>query len=416
MTKIIAPCFVISTIVFGSSVIDFTFAQSDDTLKYFAKGKVIGDDFNGGPIWTQINNGQMTIIDVWNSQRTKFQSTITHLPECESNYNICLDAKVTSVHNTAAVHVGDEFVVKIDTDNKVQKYIWFSGSLENFEITTNIKKISKKTSKNIVDVGNDIFPKDIDEYTFAHGNLQSNIIIIDNQGGPETKFDHQGLSYMYDPDMNAKLQNALFVNMHQIQTLHPELFDKEVISFEKAKQYDKETTQMLYEVVKYFKNDEKKVYVLGTSFGAFVVQDLIATHGNVADGYLIAVGRLNIQDEFWEAFSNGNKMIFENGTTPKTAQDEEAGMGSDNPIVDKNMPKLAAGLGYKRYAELLAGINLSNVVYIYGQADEQVGRLSGMELEFLHNHNATVLKSENGHVDAVDEKLYEGILKMVGLS
>ena len=35
-----------------------------------------------------------------------------------------------------------------------------------------------------------------------------------------------------------------------------------------------------------------------------------------------------------------------------------------------------------------------------------------LELEFLHNHNATVLKSQNGHLDTVYEKMGEGILKM----
>ena len=302
----------------------------------------------------------------------------------------------------------DEFVVKVDIENNLQKDERLSGSLKEFEIEAKVTMDSEKSSKSIIDVGNDIFPKDIGEYTFARGNPQSDIVLVYAQGGPIPHLDSQSLSLIYDSGMHSKLKDALFVNVHQAQTLMPELFDENSISFDQAKQHDAKTTQMLYKVIKYFKDDGKTVYVVGISFGAFVVQDLLATNGNIADGYLIMVGRLNIQDEIWSSHSKGIVMEFDDDAlTPIMADD----IDKDHEGFE-NMHKLAAGLGHKRYVELLEDVNLSNVVYVYGEKDKVVGKLSDLELEFLHSHNATVLKSQNDHLDTVYEKLDEGILKM----
>ena len=276
-----------------------------------------------------------------------------------------------------------------------------------FEIEAKVTRDSK-SSKNIIDVGNDIFPKDIDEYTFALGNPQSDIVLVYAQGGPISLLDLEGLSHIHDLGMRSKLKDALFVNVHQAQTLMPKLFDENSISFDQAKQYDAKTTQMLYKVIKYFKDDGKTVYVVGISFGAFVVQDLLATNGSIADGYLIMVGRLNIQDEIWTSFSKGILMEFDDDALTPIMDDD---IGRDHDGFE-NMHKLAAGLGYKRYVELLEDVNLSNVVYVYSEKDKLVGKMSDLELEFLPSHNATVLKSQNNHLDAVYEKMDEGILKM----
>ena len=295
-----------------------------------------------------------------------------------------------------------------DSENSQELIDQINEIVSNSKQVPKVTRDSEKFSKSIIDVGNDIFPKDIDEYTFARGNPQSDIVLVYAQGGPLSLLDSKGLSLIYDSGMRSKLKDALFVNVHQAQTLMPELFDENSISFDQAKQHDAKTTQMLYKVIKYFKDDGKTVYVVGISFGAFVVQDLLATNGNISDGYLIMVGRLNIQDEIWTSYSKGIVMEFDDDAlTPIMADD----IGHDHDGFE-NMHKLAAGLGHKRYVELLEDVNLSNVVYVYGEKDKMVGKLSDLELEFLHSHNATVLKSQNDHLDAVYEKLDEGILKM----
>ena len=62
---------------------------------------------------------------------------------------------------------------------------------------------------------------------------------------------------------------------------------------------------MLAAVVDHFQDQGKTVYVVGISFGAFVVQELLATQGNVAEGYLIVTGRIDMPDGIWTEFAEG---------------------------------------------------------------------------------------------------------------
>ena len=107
---------------------------------------------------------------------------------------------------------------------------------------------------------------------------------------------------------------------------------------------DVQTIADLEEIAFEFKDKKKKVYVVGISFGAFVVQDSLAEYGNIADGYLIMVGRLNIPKEVWSEFSKGNYVGFgydeKGGSKIMPFSAEEAGMGGDKFIENKNTAKL----------------------------------------------------------------------------
>ncbi|HIG40599.1 MAG TPA: hypothetical protein EYQ14_08685 [Gammaproteobacteria bacterium] len=72
-------------------------------------------------------------------------------------------------------------------------------------------------------------------------------------------------------------------------------------------------------------------------------------------------------------------------------------MGGDSEVSDRNMMRLAAGLGYRRYTELLEHVDLSNVTQIFGADDEQVGRLQPEESSFLEKRGATVREKPDGH-------------------
>lgn len=242
-----------------------------------------------------------------------------------------------------------------------------------------------------------------------HGNKNSNIIIINTQGGPGTKLDDDELKEIIkESSINNK---ALVVNVHQIQTKKPALFIKNDISFEAAKSFDKTSVKGLKTVIDFFKKlPNKKVYVLGISFGAFMTQDLIASYGiNVADGYLISVGRLDIDDKTWKPFSKGiyTKYIYDS-VGKYTIKEIPT-----NDIKKKNMAKLAAGLGYNRYSVKFLKIkDLSKITYVYGDRDEQVGPLSSAEINFLKNRKATiVLEPKGNHEKAI--KKTASILKQV---
>ncbi|MCY6369350.1 hypothetical protein [Clostridium ganghwense] len=256
---------------------------------------------------------------------------------------------------------------------------------------------TNKTNKSSIVTDNE----EINSLTYIYGNKKSDTVIINTQGGPVPELMNDELKEILS-SVNTK--DYLIVNVHQSQTKKPELFIKKEISFDEAIKYDKQSVEDLYKIVKYYKDQNKKVYVLGISFGAFMTQELIAEKGvDAADKYLIMVGRLNINEMFWKGFSQGKNGHYVNGVKPV--------LEDVTDITEKNMYKLAAGLGRNRYTNKLDKYDLSKVTYVYGKTDEQVGKLNDKEIEFLKSKNATVISDESGHSDAIDNKIKEGLKK-----
>jgi|GEM_PF-691366 len=256
-----------------------------------------------------------------------------------------------------------------------------------------------------------VFKNKVGEITI--GNKKASTVIVNVQGGPILYFDIESTYHMFVEKIHADLDKILILNVHQEQTIMPWKFDTKKITFEQAKKYDKLSVKRLVDVINYLKKQGKKVYVVGISFGAFIVEDSIAEYGNIADKYLIMVGRLNMPKEVWSEFSKGDYVGFEYSEDGKQKivpfNAEQAGMGGSSSIADQNMAKLAAGLGYKRYMTLLKNVDLSNMLYAYGKTDEQIGALTKEEIDFLRSKGVKILEGNGNH----EETVYEFIKEVV---
>ena len=233
-------------------------------------------------------------------------------------------------------------------------------------------------------------PEKLRSQGYSFGNPMSNKIVLFSQGGPSTTLS----TWRWQKKMVEMFKgfgDYFFINVHQAQTLEPDNYDKKELSFEEAKAYAAFSTKVLGDLTAFFKSKGKKVYLYGISGGAFLVTDLIATKGNIAEGFLIMVGRLDMNDEMWRSRANGERMLFrKDGKTVYMAKPQES-------IRSKNNDKLKAAYAHKRYTQLLKGINLSNVIYFYGKTDANVGSLLEHEIEFLRSHGAMVVASGGDH-------------------
>ena len=254
------------------------------------------------------------------------------------------------------------------------------------------------------------FVPEFEETYGSFGNADADTVVVVTQGGPITELLFVDELILETGPLNP--ERVQLVSVHQAQTLFPDAFTVDDITFDQAKEADARSAAMLADVVAHFKDQGKTVHVVGFSFGAFMAQELLAGQGNVADGYLIKVGRIDMPDEVWNEFAEGRAVGFVDGTEIVKFDIEEAGMGGETPAADRNMARLAAGLGHKRYSQLLADVDLSNVVYVYGTDDEQVGRLSDAELAFLEGRGATVIEYEGGHATP-DEVTLDAISRLL---
>lgn len=230
-----------------------------------------------------------------------------------------------------------------------------------------------------------------------HGNQEADIVVVYAQGGPDTNLTEGEAIDGFISD--TQIESARFVVVHQAQTKNPSSFTNTDITFEEAKQFDLESAENLYKVVDFFKTQQDKtVYVIGISFGAYVVQELIAVNGvDVADGYLIIAGRLDIEADVWQPASQGkySEFVYDNDSNYSINVVEE-GVNSK----ERNLARLFGGFAFNRFSDRLNNVSsLSNVTYVYGNRDDQIGPLSSLEVQFLDKKGANIILSDGGNHD-----------------
>jgi hypothetical protein len=259
----------------------------------------------------------------------------------------------------------------------------------------------------------DKIPENFKNMGHSFGNPKSNTIVINLQGGPETDLFTKEIMFRFTKATSVNIEKIFVINIHQFQTLHPDKFVGEEISFKQAKKYNDKTVKILVDLVKYFKSQNKKVILVGTSYGALIIQDFLSQYGNIADKYLISVGRLDTPKKMWKTLSKGRCAKYKNDVdgSQHIATSDYLEIVNENWEVNHfgaNMGKLIAGFEYKRYTKLLKNVNLSNVVYIYGTKDEAAGRLTQKEIDFLKSKKAHVISSKDGHNETLINSLEKG--------
>lgn len=235
-------------------------------------------------------------------------------------------------------------------------------------------------------------PESLIHSGYSIGNPNSDTVIINVDGGPENDLRTYRFELKYNFTDEIDENNYFLINMRESQTLHPEDTEKEEISWEQAKEYNEKTVKTLYELISYFKSQHKKVYVVGGSYGSLVGLKSLVDYNNIADRYLLMFGRLDMTKEISEAYSKGFEANFESDAITPII-----GKKSDN-IYTVNMRKIAAAINRdEKYTELLKDTDLSNLIYIYIENDQRVGKLTENEITFLESKNAKVVSVKGEH-------------------
>ena len=250
--------------------------------------------------------------------------------------------------------------------------------------------------------------------TVPGGDPGADTVWLFSQGGPATALDSSDLTEF--PGHGKRIM----VNVHQVQTLNPGLIDDARLDSVARVQAEMDVSvEILDRVIRHFKAQGKRVVVFSHSFGSFIVPRYLALKGpGAADRYVIMAGRLDIEREMYE--NRPSKLhdastvawFYEGGTT-LTRFDQAAAPidpDPDAPPAESMLPRsvrmqavFQGALGKHRYTRLLAGTDLSKVIYAYGTMDQAVGRLTADELAFLESRGAEVLAVEGGHGSMLDD-------------
>lgn len=247
-----------------------------------------------------------------------------------------------------------------------------------------------------------ILPADTTQLWVTDGDATKEKVLILLQGGPKgsLNFVERGStsSWRYLPNY----ENYFRVHLHQSSTYNPTMFEYEdAFSLEMAKAEVDNSSEMLLRAIQYFKARGKVVYVLGHSFGAFIIPHYLSTRPSLADKYIIISGRIDDDPIGIETHRQGFNGVYMDDGVRMVADDEE--YLSDYSEAERkyyNVKQLLKwAIGVPKYSETLKAVDLSNVSYIYYPKDCRVGKLTSEEIAFLKSKKANVFSSnfEHGH-------------------
>ena len=235
----------------------------------------------------------------------------------------------------------------------------------------------------------------VERFTYSIGNRDSDIVILWAQGGPLYQNQYEGIGRF-----EAINSNVHWVYVDQFQVLYPQPFLLRDLDISEIELAIRQTVELYYNAAKYYKEKGKKVVIAGGSYGAFIIQQIIAEKGleelnKYIDKYLILVGRLNMPQEMGELFLKGNPAKFaEDGLTilPSTTN------AASDEIWERNINRLIGSVGIIDYTYLLDDKipdgTSNKIFYSYGTNDANVGTMLENEIRFMERKGFVVFRDE----------------------
>ncbi len=245
-------------------------------------------------------------------------------------------------------------------------------------------------------------PKDTLDLWVSDGDSTKTIVAVFLQGGPkdELSFKKDGKSqWRYLPNFHDYYQ----IHLHQANTLNPDMFHYDgEFTMEMARKEVDNTSEMLYRSIKYFKDRGKTVYVMGHSYGAFIIPHYLSTRPSLADKYVIISGRIDDPKNAVEAHKKGYNGIYKDGVSFVSEEGKNfSEYGEDDMKYYVGKQRLKAAIGEIPYSKLLRNVDLKGSIYVYATTDDRVGGLSEKEQNFLKTKGFQVFETKHGHGETV---------------
>lgn len=233
-------------------------------------------------------------------------------------------------------------------------------------------------------------PDDVSKLFVTKGNTSSKTVVIFAEGGPSDELSADDLESI-NLDGFTGFNDFLRVYIHQIGTYNSNIFKFDATVAEATRETDL-NTEILDRVIKHYKSQDKVVFVIGHSYGAWAIARYIADKGNTsADKFVMMAGRLDIEQKVVDNLFKGNRYFFRDGVTLYNDPEERA--------TDKETELIYfyAGIMIKdRYTERIKATDLSNVICVFANDDEQSGRMTASEKNFLKSKNVDLLEIDKG--------------------
>ena len=235
-------------------------------------------------------------------------------------------------------------------------------------------------------------PDDVTELFELSGKADSDTVWVFAQGGPLHMLDPYTSEYFSN---YRSYEDVQFAHAHQTLTLNHDLAPRHAeLSLTELQAEVDVSVEILHRTIEHFRDQGKRVVVIGHSYGAFLMARYLWQKGpEAADRYLIMAGRLDMPEEVVDGFLTGTPYFFPGAVRPKAFPPFPV------PPTDRELMemRIAGATGHDRYTERLVGTDLRRVIYVYGTEDMDVGRLTDDEVRFLESGGARVIAIQGDH-------------------
>lgn len=261
------------------------------------------------------------------------------------------------------------------------------------------------SSAELPSYGPTILPQDIEMLWLSEGNESSDTVLLVCQSGPKAKLEFaekRRSSHKYLPNF----REYQIVHLHQAQTWNAEIYTYEdVFNYSMAERENRKSTEILARAIKHFKKRGSTVLVIGESFGAYLISSYLANYESKADGYIVLGARLDSHLQQTHQQVNGHNGKFKpDGITYIPESDSDISMLYEEELRLKTVNNVLNGaIAKPNYTEVLEDKDLSKLTYVYASNDEVVGQLTGTEIRFLRDKGATVVATDKGHGELLNE-------------
>lgn len=275
---------------------------------------------------------------------------------------------------------------------------------------------SVTSKKNEFSYPETIIPDDITKLWVEEGDREKDTVLIVCQGGPKNTLDfikNGRSSWRY----LENYKNYYKVHLHKASTFNTEMFNPiDEFTIEMARKEIDNSSEFLLRTISHFKEKGKIVYVVGHSYGAYIIQHYLATRKSLADKYVISSGRIDDPKDAIESHTNGFNGEYVDGVNFVSEENRDfSGYSKEELKWYKTKQLLKAAAGEISYSKTLRNVDLEGTIYVYTSKDKRVGGLSEKEISFLKTKGVQVYETrheEHGNtIYGVVDGIKEGKLK-----
>ena len=233
---------------------------------------------------------------------------------------------------------------------------------------------------------------------------KSNKVVLYLAGGPDVSSPYEEFKKDIDYDYGLKVLEINGVShflMNQSQYLKQKKFldgNLEKFTYEDGYKEHLETVDNVQRVIKYLKEQGKKVGLAGSSYGSFVVNEYLAKYGDDTPDFVLSLaGRLKIgnadklKSAFKIAFSKYHANIF---IGKNDSIDDSANKLKHEKPKNVNVYEVAYKIGMdgltKDYTKEIKDKNLNKTTFLTAEPDKQVGWFNQEEITWAKSRNAKI--------------------------